>query len=85
MQSFSASAPGILKHPLLRGADRRVIELNDAALDSSPPARGRLGVLFSYRSVCRFIPSCEGQTKIITNDNGFQAIHPLLRGADACI
>ena len=40
--------------------------------------------MLKLRSLCRFIPSCEGQTSLtsLTSLNG--TIHPLLRGADAC-
>lgn len=62
MQSFSASAPGILKHPLIRGADFLIFLSVSSFCDSSPLARGRLSRKSLVFSPHRFIPSCEGQT-----------------------
>lgn len=82
MQSFSASAPGILKHPLIRGADFLIFLSVSSFCDSSPLARGRQGFFVKFVVIARFIPSCEGQTFGRRNRRNSQPIHPLLRGAD---
>ena len=82
MQSFSASAPGILKHPLIRGADFLIFLSVSSFCDSSPLARGRLDRQANPSGAARFIPSCEGQTIPYGTYKGKKTIHPLLRGAD---
>ena len=82
MQSFSASAPGILKHPLIRGADFLIFLSVSSFCDSSPLARGRLDRQANPSGAARFIPSCEGQTCPSRFFLLGIAIHPLLRGAD---
>ena len=85
MQSFSASAPGILKHPLIRGADFLIFLSVSSFCDSSPLARGRLDRQANPSGAARFIPSCEGQTCPSRFFLLGIAIHPLLRGADNSI
>ena len=82
MQSFSASAPGILKHPLIRGADFLIFLSVSSFCDSSPLARGRPSAVVIVEIHSRFIPSCEGQTLLILSHTQTEPIHPLLRGAD---
>ena len=82
MQSFSASAPGILKHPLIRGADFLIFLSVSSFCDSSPLARGRQTLLLPDFLFPRFIPSCEGQTSLTRWSHAPYTIHPLLRGAD---
>ena len=82
MQSFSASAPGILKHPLIRGADFLIFLSVSSFCDSSPLARGRLDRQANPSGAARFIPSCEGQTSLTRWSHAPYTIHPLLRGAD---
>ena len=69
-------------HPLLRGADKNLICYSIRDADSSPPARGRPQNLPFFVLFRRFIPSCEGQTRLFTSEPRTNMIHPLLRGAD---
>ena len=85
MQSFSASAPGILKHPLIRGADFLIFLSVSSFCDSSPLARGRQFHMVHTKERKRFIPSCEGQTAFGRLILKKSTIHPLLRGADLSI
>ena len=74
-----------LIHPLLRGADACRVSLLYGFCDSSPPARGRHARNVTASPHFRFIPSCEGQTRLPYRGTAEPAIHPLLRGADSMV
>ena len=69
-------------HPLLRGADIPLLFSRLFDADSSPLARGRRVEDSQQAPQVRFIPSCEGQTYHFSPEFRYNAIHPLLRGAD---